>query len=72
LDVTDRIRLWICLEEAPSQAIKPWEAHIAAQVLATEIHIVTPASEQSDHEGTFSSAGELSDSSKLRIWLGRA
>jgi isoleucyl-tRNA synthetase len=72
LDVTDRIRLWICLDEAPSQAIKPWEAHIAAQVLATEIHIVTPASEQSDHEGTFSSAGELSDSSKLRIWLGRA
>ena len=46
LKVTDRIRLWIGLPDASAAVVEQWRAHIAAQVLATEIEIAALADVQ--------------------------
>ena len=64
LKVTDRIRLWIGLPGTSAAVVEQWKAHIAAQVLATEIEIAAVAGDQARATGTddvFTAVGELSD-----------
>ena len=64
LEVTDRIRLWIGLPEVPATVVEQWKAHIAAQVLATEIEIAALADPQTQATNTdevFTASGKLSD-----------
>jgi isoleucyl-tRNA synthetase len=64
LNVTDRIRLRIALPDASAAVVERWKAHIAAQVLATEIEIAALADGDAGATGTdgvFTARGELSD-----------
>jgi len=64
LKVTDRIRLWIGAPGYFSRRRRAWKAHIAAQVLATEIEIAAVAGDKHGPPGPMTSSrrvGELSD-----------
>ncbi len=64
LKVTDRIRLWIGLPDASVAVVEHWRAHIAAQVLATEIDIAPLAEVQAqttEPDDVFTAVGELSN-----------
>jgi isoleucyl-tRNA synthetase len=74
LNVTDRIRLRVALPETSAAVVERWKAHIAAQVLATEIEVATigdggaPGAWSDD---LFTAAGELSDGDKVVAHLAR-
>ena len=61
LHVTDRIRLRIWLPEELVEVVSPWQDHIAAQVLATDLAVVAgPHGDgPADKDGAFVAYGEL-------------
>ena len=64
LNVTDRIRLWVGLPGTCVMIVERWRAHIATQVLATEIEIATleeNGPRDSGSDDVFTAEGELSD-----------
>ena len=74
LKVTDRIRLWIGLPDASAAVVEQWRAHIAAQVLATEIEIAALAEVQAQTtkpDDVFTAVGELSNGDVVVVRIRR-
>jgi len=74
LMVTDRIRLWIGLPDASAAVVEQWRAHIAAQVLATEIDIAALAEVQAQTtkpDDVFTAVGELSNGDVVVVRIRR-
>ncbi len=74
LKVTDRIRLWIGLPDASVAVVEHWRAHIAAQVLATEIDIAPLAEVQAqttEPDDVFTAVGELSNDDVIVVRIRR-
>jgi len=74
LKVTDRIRLWIGLSDASAAVVEQWRAHIAAQVLATEIEIAALAEVQAQTtkpDDVFTAVGELSNGDVVVVRIRR-
>jgi len=74
LKVTDRIRLWIGLPDASAAVVEHWRAHIAAQVLATEIDIAPLAEVQAQTtkpDDVFTAVGELSNGDVIVVRIRR-
>ncbi len=74
LKVTDRIRLWIGLPDASVAVVEHWRAHIAAQVLATEIDIAPLAEVQAQTtkpDDVFTAVGELSNGDVIVVRIRR-
>jgi len=74
LKVTDRIRLWIGLPDASAAVVEQWRAHIAAQVLATEIDIAALAEVQAQTtkpDDVFTAVGELSNGDVVVVRIRR-
>ncbi len=74
LKVTDRIRLWIGLPDASAAVVEHWRAHIAAQVLATEIDIAPLAEVQAqttEPDDVFTAVGELSNDDVIVVRIRR-
>ena len=74
LKVTDRIRLWIGLPDASAAVVEQWRAHIAAQVLATEIEIAALAEVQAQTtkpDDVFTAVGELSNGDVIVVRIRR-
>ncbi|MGD0286103.1 MAG: isoleucine--tRNA ligase [Acidimicrobiales bacterium] len=74
LKVTDRIRLWIGLPDASAAVVEQWRAHIAAQVLATEIDIAPLAEVQAQTtkpDDVFTAVGELSNGDVVVVRIRR-
>ncbi len=74
LNVTDRIRLVVALPEASAAVVERWRAHIAAQVLATEIEVAAngdSAASGAWSGGVFTAAGDLSNGDRIVIQLKR-
>jgi len=74
LKVTDRIRLWIGLPDASAAVVEQWRAHIAAQVLATEIDIAPLAEVQAQTtkpDDVFTAVGELSNGDVIVVRIRR-
>ncbi len=74
LKVTDRIRLWIGLPDASVAVVEHWRAHIAAQVLATEIDIAPLAEVQAqttEPDDVFTAVGELANDDVIVVRIRR-
>ena len=74
LKVTDRIRLWTGLPDASAAVVEQWRAHIAAQVLATEIEIAALAEVQAQTtkpDDVFTAVGELSNGDVVVVRIRR-
>ena len=74
LKVTYRIRLWIGLPDASAAVVEQWRAHIAAQVLATEIEIAALAEVQAQTtkpDDVFTAVGELSNGDVVVVRIRR-
>jgi isoleucyl-tRNA synthetase len=73
LNVTDRIRLRVALPQASAAVVEKWQAHIAAQVLATEIEVATSADSGAGawSAEVFTATGELSGGDEVVAHLAR-
>ncbi len=73
LQVTDRIRLLLALDGEPAEVLEAWQAHIASQVLATEVNFEAASSEYKPgwHDDVFTAVDELSDGTTVVVRIRR-
>jgi len=73
LHVTDRIRLRLGVQKDVDSVLEPWRAHIAAQVLASDVVIEVSADGEghAKQDGEFTTVGELTAGNAVVIRIQR-
>jgi isoleucyl-tRNA synthetase len=73
LNVTDRIRLWVGVDDDTAAVVESWRAHVATQVLALELEIgpLETAAATAAGSEVFEAVGELSNGGAVVIRVER-